>query len=57
MIRLAQILLFLMPLVSFSQVDTVARLYTFGGANNDNAEEIKATAASKRTDMKNQIFR
>ncbi|OFY84173.1 MAG: hypothetical protein A3K10_03075 [Bacteroidetes bacterium RIFCSPLOWO2_12_FULL_31_6] len=27
----------------FSQTDTIAHLYTFGGNNNDNAEEIEAT--------------
>jgi len=34
----------LISLTGFSQTDTIARLYTFGGINNDNAEEIEATA-------------
>ena len=41
--KIAQILLLLIPFFSFSQTDTVAHLYTFGGNNNDNAEEIEAT--------------
>jgi len=34
----------LLPMCVFSQKDTVAHLYTFGGNNNDNAEEIQATS-------------
>jgi hypothetical protein len=30
--------------IGFSQADTIAHLYTFGGDNNDNAEEIEATS-------------
>ncbi len=41
--QLLQIVLFILPLISAAQVDTVARYYTFGGTNNDAAEEIKAT--------------
>ena len=41
--KIVQILLFLIPFLGFSQTDTVAHLYTFGGNNNDNAEEIEAT--------------
>jgi hypothetical protein len=43
-IKLVQILFFLVPLFGFSQKDTIAHLYTFGGNNNDNAEEIQATS-------------
>ncbi len=38
------ILFVLFPLFGFSQTDTIAHLYTFGGNNNDSAEEIEATA-------------
>ena len=41
------VLLFIVTLsqiTGYSQVDTVARLYVFGGNNNDNAEEIKSTS-------------
>ena len=41
--KIAQLILLLIPFFSFSQTDTVAHLYTFGGNNNDNAEEIEAT--------------
>jgi len=43
MVKIVQILLFLLPILSFSQKDTIAHLYTFGGQNNDNAEDIAAT--------------
>jgi len=43
MLKVFQILLFFLPLFGFSQADTIAHLYTFGGNNNDNAEEIEAT--------------
>lgn len=33
----------MLPFFTFSQVDTVARYYTFGGSNNDIAEDIKGT--------------
>ncbi len=42
--NLVYILFFLIPLLGTSQVDTVARLHTFGGINNDNAEEVEATS-------------
>lgn len=42
--RIIQILFLFFPLCGFSQVDTIAHLYTFGGNNNDNAEEIEATS-------------
>lgn len=41
--KLIYILVILCPLFGFSQTDTIAHLYTFGGNNNDNAEEIEAT--------------
>ena len=41
--KIIHILLILLPLFGFSQTDTIAHLYTFGGNNNDNAEEIEAT--------------
>ncbi|MBL4594323.1 MAG: T9SS type A sorting domain-containing protein, partial [Flavobacteriales bacterium] len=41
--KLLYILFFVFPLVGVSQTDTIAHLYTFGGNNNDNAEEIEAT--------------
>lgn len=41
--KLISILFTLFPLFGFSQLDTVAHLYAFGGTNNDNAEEIQAT--------------
>ena len=44
MIKVIQILFLLVPLFGFSQKDTIAHLYTFGGNNNDNAEEIQATS-------------
>lgn len=44
MIKIFQILFLLVPLFGFSQKDTIAHLYTFGGNNNDNAEEIQATS-------------
>jgi len=43
MIKCFQILLFLIPIFGFAQKDTIAHLYTFGGANNDNAEDVEAT--------------
>lgn len=42
--KLLYILLFITPFIGFSQRDTVAYLYTFGGLNNDNAEAIEATS-------------
>jgi hypothetical protein len=44
MSKIIQIVLFFMPLIGFSQKDTIAHLYTFGGDRNDNAEEIQATS-------------
>jgi hypothetical protein len=41
--KLLYILFFLFPLLGVSQTDTIVHLYTFGGNNNDNAEEIVAT--------------
>ncbi len=41
---LIQIAFLLIPYLSFSQVDTIVHLYSFGGVNNDVAEEIKATS-------------
>ena len=41
--KLFQIIFFLIPIVGNSQIDTVARLYAFGGNDNDNAEEVAAT--------------
>jgi hypothetical protein len=41
--KIVQILFLFLPLLGFSQTDTIAHLYTFGGNNNDNAEEIEAT--------------
>lgn len=41
--KLIYIFVILCPLFGFSQTDTIAHLYTFGGNNNDNAEEIEAT--------------
>jgi hypothetical protein len=41
--KIIQILLFLLPVFGISQTDTIAHLYTFGGLNNDNAEDIEAT--------------
>ena len=38
------IAVFLISVSCFTQVDTIAHLYTFGGHNNDNAEEIEATS-------------
>ncbi len=42
--KLFQIIFLLLPLCSYSQNDTIAHLYAFGGNNNDNAEEIETTA-------------
>ena len=37
-------LFFIFPLIGLTQTDTIARMYVFGGVNNDSAEEIEATA-------------
>jgi Secretion system C-terminal sorting domain len=42
--KLVQILFFILPIFGFSQTDTITRLYTFGGVNNDVAEEAKSTS-------------
>lgn len=41
--KIIQIVLLFIPLFGFSQKDTIAHLYTFGGYKIDNAEEIQAT--------------
>lgn len=40
------ILLLLLPILGLAQVNTTVNLYTFGGLNNDAAEDIAATANS-----------
>jgi hypothetical protein len=40
---IVQIAVIFFPLFGFSQTDTIARMYMFGGSNNDSAEEIEAT--------------
>ena len=42
--RFLYILVIVCPLFGLSQTDTTAYLYSFGGTNNDNAEEIEATS-------------
>ncbi|MCO6499715.1 MAG: T9SS type A sorting domain-containing protein [Vicingus serpentipes] len=44
MLRFFQIALLLLPIVGFSQKDTLAHLYMFGGSDNDNAEDVAATS-------------
>jgi len=41
--KILQILIFVLPMFGFSQTDTVAHIYTFGGLNNDVAEDAEAT--------------
>ncbi|MDB4534247.1 T9SS type A sorting domain-containing protein [Vicingaceae bacterium] len=43
MLKLLYILAVIFPVFGFSQTDTITHLHTFGGNNNDNAEEIEAT--------------
>jgi len=43
MIKQALILLFLMPALSFAQIDTAAYLFAYGGLGNDIAEDIEPT--------------